>query len=77
MAVGNVIKYFKHVIIILSDPFLPRIVELATTSSDRQTKVCTLNCSLALYIISVLSDIAFNALRNSNLNSSSCVEGNH
>ncbi|XP_065180580.1 DNA-dependent protein kinase catalytic subunit-like [Sycon ciliatum] len=35
------------------DPFLPRIVELATSSSDRQTKVVACEClhSLAVYMI--------------------------
>lgn len=28
----------EKVILIFADPFLPRVVELATTSSDRQTK---------------------------------------
>ncbi|XP_070581112.1 DNA-dependent protein kinase catalytic subunit-like [Ptychodera flava] len=39
--------------VICFDPFLPRVVELATTSSDRQTKVaaCELLHSLVLYMI--------------------------
>ena len=38
---------------VFTDPFLPRVVELATTSSDRQTKVaaCELLHSLVLYSI--------------------------
>lgn len=37
----------------LSDPFLPRVVELARQSSDRQTKVaaCELLHSLTLYML--------------------------
>ena len=37
----------------LIDAFLPRVVELATTSSDRQTKVaaCELLHSLVLYML--------------------------
>ena len=39
--------------ILFSDTFLPRIIELATSSSDRQTKVaaCELLHSLVLYMI--------------------------
>ena len=38
---------------LLLDPFLPRIVELATSSSDRQTKVaaCELLHSMVLYML--------------------------
>ena len=37
--------------VIFADPFLPRVVELATTSSDRQTKVSTVDCTFLMSYI--------------------------
>lgn len=38
--IGSVLYQHMHLsTLILSDPFLPRVCELATSSSDRQTKV--------------------------------------
>ncbi len=43
----------NHYFYDISDPFLPRIVELASTSSDRQTKVaaCEVLHSMVLYML--------------------------
>ena len=45
--------YHCNIFTCISDPFLPRVVELATTSSERQTKVaaCELLHSLVLYTL--------------------------
>ena len=53
ISLAHKFKPFYSLFYIIPDPFLPYVVELSTTSSDRQTKIaaCELLHSLVLYVL--------------------------